>query len=258
MQCNANPRYLKHSRASTDSPVRSNNQRTPQCATGAKRVHDAVCHVSHVRHQRLDDTTRLQESSDEGTETDHGASSDLEVGSGASRAGSTSARGSGRGMRARCAAGTRSGHARASGAGAVGGSSASGSSAEDDGGRVVGGDSKSAGGVASAGNGDGVDARGNSGDGGRNANIGVSSRLRGNGSGLSRDDRVSSGLGGDGGGSSGLASDNTQRVGLLEESGLGEGVDRGRLGLGKGRSGESSDSEGGTHFDVVVLLKFRN
>lgn len=109
---------------SIDSPVRSNDQRTPQCATCAKRVHDAVCHVSYVQHQKLDDTTRLQESSDEGTEANHGAGSDLEVGSGTSRAGSTSARGSGRGTRARSAAGAGGGQTRSSGAGAVGGSSA--------------------------------------------------------------------------------------------------------------------------------------
>jgi hypothetical protein len=227
LPCNANPRYLKDSGASIDSPVRRNDRRTPQCATGAKRVHDTVCHVFHVRHQKLDATARLQESSDESTEADHRTSSNLKVGSGASRAGSTSAGGGGGGTRARGAAGTRGGHTRASGTGAVGGSGAGSRSAEDDGGRVVGRDCKSAGRVASAGNGDGVDARGNSGDGGRNANVGVSGRLRGNGSGLSRDSRVSCGLGRDGGGSSRLASDHTQRVGLLEESGLGEGVDRG-------------------------------
>ena len=175
----------------------------------------------NVRHQKLDATTRLQEESSESTKTDHRASGELSSSTGR---GSTSAGGGARGARACSAAGTRSRAVGASGAGGVGGSARGtrgGSTAvQDDGGGVVGADNESAGGVTSAGNRDGVDARGNSGDGGRDANAGVNSRL-------SRNDRVSSRLGGDGGGSSGLASHNTQRVGLLEESGLGEGVDRG-------------------------------
>ena len=112
-------------------------------------------------------------------------------------------------------AGSRS--IRASGTGAVGGRSA-----QDDSGRVVGADGENLGRVDATSNRDGVDARCDSGDGGRNANISVSSRLGGN-------DSVGSRLGRNRGGSSGHAGHNTQRVGLLEVAGLGEGVDRSSL-----------------------------
>lgn len=210
------------------------------------------CHVAHVRHQMLDATTRLQESSNKGTEADHGASGDLEVGSGTSRVLGSASASSGR-ARAR-AGGTASTRARGGGVGAVGGSRASARCGlvQDNGGGVVGADNKSAGRVTGAGNGDGVDARGNGRNGGRDANISGLRGLRSDNSGLGGDDRVSGRLAGDGGSSGGLASHNTKGVGLLEESGLGEGVDRGRLGLGESRSGESSDSKGGTHLGFVV------
>lgn len=118
-------------------------------------------------------------------------------------------------------AGSRS--VRASSTGAVGGRSA-----QDDSSRVVGADRPSLSRVASASNWDGVDARCDSGDGGRKANIGLSSRLGGDdgvGSRLGGNDSVGSRLCRDRGGSSGLASHNTQRVGLLEVAGLREGVD---------------------------------
>jgi len=192
-------------------------------------------------------TTRLQESSDECTEADHGAGSDLEVGSSASRARGAGAGGSGgRTARARVASGAGSRSTRASGASAVGGRSA-----QDDSGRVVGADGENLSRVDATSNGNGVDARCDSRDRGRNANISVSSRLGG-------DDSVGSRLGRDRGGSSGHASHNTQRVGLLEVAGLGEGVDRSsRRGLGEGRSGEGSDSEGGTHVDGAGIVDLK-
>jgi hypothetical protein len=115
------------------------------------------------------------------------------------------------------ASGTSSRSIRASSTGAVGGRSA-----QDDSGRVVGADGEDLSRVDATSDWDGVDARCDSRDGGRNANISVSSRLGGN-------DSVGSRLGRNRGGSSGHASHNTQRVGLLEVAGLGEGVDRSSL-----------------------------
>ena len=165
----------------------------------------------------------LQESSNEGTEADHGASGSLEVGGSTCRVlGGASARGSlGPGAGSTCTRSVRA-RARARGGGvgvAVGGSDrARCGLVQDDGGGGVGADDKSAGRVTIASNRDSVDTGGNSRDGGRDADISVSSWLGG-------DNRVSGRLGGNGSGSCGLASHDTQGVGLLEESGLGEGVD---------------------------------
>lgn len=207
----ANPRYLKDSGASIDSPFRSNNQITPRHATCAARVHNATCHVSHVRHQKLDAATRLQESSNESTETEEGSSS--QGGGGASGSGA-SARGS-LGARARSTAGT-SGR-RAGRVGAVGGSRARGGGVQDEGSGVVGAKDVGLGGVGSSSNGDGVNgSRGDCRDGSRKANRCVGSGLRGDDCRLGGDDSVNSWH----------ASHNTQGVGLLEVGGLGEGVDR--------------------------------
>lgn len=202
-----------------------NDQRTLRHATCATRVHDVVCHVPHVRHQKLDAATRLQESGNEGTETDHGASGSLEVGRGTSRVLGTSAR---RSAGARGATGARGRRTRTGGASAVGSSRRARSGlVEDEGGGVVGAENVGLGGVT-VGNGDGVDAaRGDGRNGSREADVCVNRGLRGDSSGLSGNGSVSGRLVGNGGRSSGLASHDTQRVGLSQVRGLGEGIDRG-------------------------------
>jgi hypothetical protein len=169
---------------------------------------------------------RLQESGDEGTEADHAASGDLDVGgtSGRGRASTRASGGAGNGARVR-ATGGRGGvagvRARARDRGRAGGNTA-----EDDGGAVVGADGEGQGAVASGvGDGNGLDASADSGDGDGGANVGLNSRLGGGG-------RVGGGLSGNGSISGGLAGHDTERVGGSEERRLGEGIDRGGDGSG--------------------------
>lgn len=173
----------------------------------------------------LKNVARLQESSDESTEANKAAGSNLDVGSstlgvlGAGSAGAWATRWAR--TRARCA---RAGRSSA-------GSRSSGSRGHDlNGGGVVGADNDGAGlveGGAGAGESEGVDTRADSGD--------VSGGgLGGDDGGLRGHDCRLAGLLSDNGGLRGLlggngehASDHAEGVGLLEQRGLGEGVDRG-------------------------------